>query len=268
MMHFSTPIEFRRACLSGPCDFFLSLPVVVLTVSVVLSLSLSASAKGAKNFSPATLVEAANYTPCGNGCSPSAEPASAFCFRQGDQVLVGDGKSYLHEGKFSSLEEMAGKQFQVRFNASHIWMRPPGGDTVKIERGSRFENFRDSGCIREVRRPILKAAFAHKRPGKVPASAFALAGTGKGDLYLWFQCDLDPHASVIACRKWYENGDFIGKDWYCSRTEDGAPVPADFEIDRLLSQAGRLVLKSGAVVPEDHRARTNDVLDRPNEACR
>jgi len=147
-------------------------------------------------------------------------------------------------------------------------MRPPGGDTVKIERGSRFENFRDSGCIRAVREPILKAAYAHKRPGKVPTYAFALAGTGKGDLYMWFQCDLDPHASVIACRKWYENGDFIGKDWYCSRTEDGAPVPADFEIDRLLSQAGRLVLKSGAVVPEDHRARTNDVLDRPNEACR
>ena len=231
-------------------------------------LSLSALAKGAKNFSPATLVEAADYTPCGNGCSPSAEPASAFCFRQGDQVLVGEGKSYLHEGKFSSLEDLTGKQFQIRFNGSHIWMKPPIGDTVKIERGSRFENFRDSGCIREVRRPILKTAYAHKRPGKVPSYAFALAGTGKGDLYMWFQCDLDPQASVIACRKWYENGDFIGKDWYCSRTEDGAPVPADFEIDRFLSQARRLVLKSGAVVPEDHRARTNDVLDRPNEACR
>ena len=268
MMHFPILFEFRRARLSKPCVFSRSLPLIVFTVSVVLCLSLSALAKGAKNFSPATLVEAADYTPCGNGCSPSAEPASAFCFRQGDQVLVGEGKCYLHEGKFSSLEDLTGKQFQIRFNGSHIWMKPPIGDTVKIERGSRFENFRDSGCIREVRRPILKTAYAHKRPGKVPSYAFALAGTGKGDLYMWFQCDLDPQASVIACRKWYENGDFIGKDWYCSRTEDGAPVPADFEIDRFLSQARRLVLKSGAVVPEDHRARTNDVLDRPNEACR
>jgi hypothetical protein len=49
---------------------------------------------------------------------------------------------------------------------------------------------------------------------------------------------------------------------------DGAPVAADFEIDPLLSQEGRLVLKLGAVVQEDHRARTNDVLDRPGEACR
>jgi hypothetical protein len=268
MMHLLIPIPFTRACLSRPCNFFRSLALVVLAVCAVLSLSLSASARGAKNFASATLVEAANYIPCGNGCSPSAEPASAFCFRQGDQVLVGEGKSYLHEGKFSGLEDLAGKQFQVRFNGSRIWMRSPSGDTVKIERGSQFENFKDSGCIREVRRPILKAAYAHKRPKKVPAYAFALAGTGKGDLYLWFQCDLDPHESVIACRKWYGNGDFIGKDWYCSRTEDGAPVPADFEIDRLLSQAGRLVLKSGAVVPEDHRARTNDVLDRPHEACR
>jgi hypothetical protein len=265
MMHLSL---FRRARLSGAGNIFGSWPLLDVAVCVMLSLSLSPSARGAKNLAPATLVEAATYLPCGDGCSALSEPASAFCFRQGDQVLVGEGKSYLHEGKFSSLEELAGKQLQVRFNGSHIWMRPPGGDTVKIERGSRFENFRDSGCIREVRGPILKAAYAHKRPGKVPAYAFALAGTGKGDSYLWFQCDLDPHASVIACHKWYENGDFIGKDWYCPKTQDGAPVPADFEIDRLLSQAGRLVLKSGAVVPEDHRARTNDVLDRPNEACR
>lgn len=264
MMHFSISIEVRRARLSSLGNLFRSLPLIVLAIS----LSLSASARGAKNFAPATLVEAATYLPCGDGCSALSDTASAFCFRQGDQVLVGEGKSYLHEGKFSSLEDLAGKQFQIRFNGSHIWMRSPGGNTVKIERGSRFENFRDSGCIREVRRPILRAAYAHKKPGKVPHSAFALAGTGKGDPYFWFQCDLDPHASVIACRKWYENGDFIGKDWYCSRTEDGAQVPADFEIDRLLSQAGRLVLKSGAAVPEDHRARTNDQLDRPNEACR
>ena len=261
-------MQSRRSRLSGSGNIFRPLPLIVFAACVALSVSLCASAKEVKGFAPATLVEAANYLPCGDGCSALSDPASAFCFRQGDQVLVGEGKSYLHEGRFSSLDELAGKQFQVRFNGSHIWMTPPGGDTVKIERGSRFENFKDVGCIREVRRPILKAAYAHKRPGKVPAYAFALAGTGKGDLYLWFQCDLDPDASVIACRKWYENGDFIGKDWYCSRTEDAAPVPADFEIDRLLSQAGRLVLKSGAVVPEDHRARTNDQLDRPNEACR
>jgi hypothetical protein len=45
-------------------------------------------------------------------------------------------------------------------------------------------------------------------------------------------------------------------------------VAADFEVDQLLSQEGRLVLKSGAVVQQDHRARTNDLLDRPSEACR
>jgi len=53
----------------------------------------------------ATLVEAADYLPCGNGCSAHAELASAFCFRMGDQVLVGDGRSYLHEKKFSSMED-------------------------------------------------------------------------------------------------------------------------------------------------------------------
>jgi hypothetical protein len=244
------------------------LSFLVFAASVALSLSLSASAREAKVFAAATLVEAADYLPCGNGCSAHAEPSSAFCFRMGDQVLVGDGRSYLHEKKFSGLEELAGKQLQIRFNRRSLWIRPSDGPTMKIERGSLFENFKDAGCISAVRKPILTAAYSQKRPAKVPAEAFALAGSGKDDPYLWFQCDLDSHASMIACRKWYRNGDFYGKDWYCAQTVEGARVPADFELDPLLSQEGRLVLKSGAVVQQDHRGRTNDQLDRPSEACR
>ena len=247
---------------------FRSLLLLVFAASVALSLNLCASAREAKSFAAATLVEAADYLPCGNGCSAHAEPSSAFCFRMGDQVLVGDGRSYLHEKKFSSLEELAGKQFQVRFNGSHIWMRPPGGDTVKIERGSQFENFKDAGCVTAVRRPILVVAYSHKRPAKVPAEAFALPGSGKGDLFLWYQCALEPDTTVIACRRWYRNGDAYGKDWYCAQTLDGTPVGAVATLDPLLSQEGRLVLKSGAVLRRDNRARTNDMLDRPSEACR
>ena len=140
-------MQSRRSRLSSPGNIFRSLPLIVFAACVALSVSLCASAKEVKGFAPATLVEAATYLPCGDGCSALSDPASAFCFRQGDQVLVGEGKSYLHESKFSSLEELAGKQFQVRFNGRHLWMRPPGGDTVKIERGSRFENFKDAGCI-------------------------------------------------------------------------------------------------------------------------
>jgi hypothetical protein len=264
MMQSSFPIRFIHFRPKS----FRSLLFLVLASSVALGLSLCASAREAKVFAAATLVEAADYLPCGNGCSAHAEPASAFCFRMGDQVLVGDGRSYLHEKKFSSLEELAGMQLQIRFNRRSVWIRPSEGPTMKIERGSQFENFKDAGCVSAVRRPILVVAYSHKRPAKVPAEAFALAGSGRGDPYLWFQCDLDPHVSVIACRKWYANGDFYGKDWYCARTVAGAPVAADFELDPLLSQEGRLVLKSGAVVQQDRRGRTNDQLDRPNEACR
>ena len=242
--------------------------IVFLAVCAASTLVPCASARGAKGFSTATLVETADYQPCRNGCSEHAEPASAFCFRQGDQVLVADGSSFLHEKKFSGLEELAGKQVQIRFSRRFVWVMPPDGQAVRLERGSKYENFRDAGCIREVRRPIIDAAYAHKRPGKVPTYAFALAGTGKGDLYLWFQCDLSSDKSVIGCQRWYRDGTPYGKDWYCARTLDGAPVAADFEVDQLLSQEGRLVLKSGAVVQQDHRARTNDLLDRPNEACR
>jgi len=268
MMQLSIPIRFRLSHLASTGRSFRFLLMIFLTACAALSLIPGASAREAKGFSAATLVETADYQPCRNGCSENAEPASAFCFRQGDQVLVADGRSFRHEKKFSGLEELAGKQVQIRFSQRFVWVMPPDGPVMKLERGSTYENFRDAGCIREVRRPIIDAAYAHKRPGKVPVYAFALAGSGKGDLYLWFQCDLSPDKSVIACQRWYRNGTPYGKDWYCARTVDGAPVAADFEIDELLSQEGRLVLKSGAVVQEDHRARTNDVLDRPGEACR
>jgi len=245
-----------------------SLPLIALGACAALSLTPCALAKGAKDYSAATLVETAEYQPCRNGCSAKAEPVSAFCIRQGDQVMVADGISFLHEKKFSDLEELAGKQVQIRFSRRFVWVMPPDGKAMRLERGSTYENFRDAGCIREVRRPIIDGAYMHKRPGKVPTYAFALAGTGKGDLYLWFQCDLSSDKSVIACQRWYRDGAPYGKDWYCARTLDGAPVAAEFEVDQLLSQEGRLVLKSGAVVQQDHRARTNDVLDRPGEACR
>ena len=268
MMQSSIPIWFRHSRFIIPGRIFLSLPLIVLAVCAGLSLTVCASAREAKDFSAATLVEKAGYQPCHYGCSERAEPVNAFCFRQGDQVVVGDGISFLHEKKFSGLEELAGKQVQIRFNRRYVWVMPPDGPVMKLERGTTYENFKDAGCIRDVRKPIIDSAYAHKRPGKVPTYAFALAGTGKGDLYLWFQCDLSSDKSVIACRRWYQDGAPYGKDWYCARTVDGAPVAADFEIDPLLSQEGRLVLKSGAVVQQDHRGRTNDVLDRPGEACR
>ena len=268
MMQSLFPIRFRHSRPASPGNSFRSLPLIVFAVCAVLSLSLCASAREAKGFAAATLVEAADYIPCDNGCSTNAEPASAFCFRMGNQVVVGDGRSYLHEQKFSVTEELAGKQVQIRFSRRFVWVRQPDGTTVKLEHGSTYENFRDAGCISEVRRPIIDAAYAHKRPARVPSYAFALTGSGKDDLYLWFQCDLSADKSVIACKRWYRNGDLYGKDWYCARTVDGAPVAADFEIDSLLSQEGKLVLKSGAVVQQDHRGRTNDQLDRPGEACR
>jgi hypothetical protein len=139
---------------------------------------------------------------------------------------------------------------------------------MKLQRGSQFENFKDGGCVSAVHGPILAAAYAQKRPVKVPADAFPLAGSGKDDLFLWYRCNLDSDKTTISCQRWYKNGDAYGKDWYCAQTMAGEPVGAIATLDPLLSRDGRLVLKSGAALRHDNRARTNDVLDRPGEACR
>lgn len=245
-----------------------ALPRIALAACAGLCLTLCVAAKESKEFSVATLVEAANYLPCGDGCSALTDTASAFCFRQGDQVLVGEGRSYLHEGKFSGLEELAGKQLQLRFNRRFLWVRLPDGPVMKLQRGSQFENFKDGGCVSAVHGPILAAAYAQKRPARVPADAFPMAGSGKDDPFLWYRCNLDSDKTTISCQRWYKNGDAYGKDWYCAQTMAGEPVGAVATLDPLLSRDGRLVLKSGAGLRHDNRARTNDVLDRPGEACR
>jgi hypothetical protein len=247
-------------------------PLPLIAWGAILWLSFAATTQGqtAKGYQAGTMVEAAQYIPCGDSCSALADAASAFCFRVGDQFLVGDGESYLHEGKFSGMEELAGSQFQVRFNRRSLWIKQPDGSVKKLRRGSQYENFKDAGCVREVHRPIVAAANAHRRPAGVPADAMALAGSGRGELptlFLWYECGLDSDKATIACRRWYRNGDADSHDWYCARTMDGAAIGAEFALDPLLSQSGRLVLTSGAVLQKDHRGRTNGQLDRLGEAC-
>jgi len=79
-----------------------------------------------------------------------------------------------------------------------------------------------------------------------PDDAIAIAGSGRGDFpaaVSVFECIRDSDSATIGCQRWYGNGT-SGKEWYCAQTVGGAPVAANFAIDPLLSQAGRLVLTS------------------------
>jgi hypothetical protein len=259
--------ELNRTKGSAASGAFLP---ILLAVLLLLSSAVCSSARSAKGTGTATLVETETYIPCRDGCSTAGEPARAFCFRLGDEFLVGEGRSYFHEDKFTRMEDLAGKQVPIRFSRRSLWIRPTDRAAVKIGRGSRFEEFKDSGCIREVHRPILALAASSRRPAKVPGDAIAIAGPGRGEfqpLFLWFQCGVDSDPSAIACRTWYRNGEPAGTDWYCAQRVDGAPVDAKLPVDPLLSRAGRLVLTSGAVLPHDSRGRINGQLEHPGVAC-
>ena len=254
----------KRCFLPVQCRLSL---IALMAWAAVSSLP-RAHAKTPKEFAAATLVEAADYTPCGDGCPAFVYPTSAFCFREGDQIVIGEGHSYLHGEKFSAMEDFAGKQLQLRFNRRSLWVMTLDSAVVKLSRGSQYQNFKDAGCIRAVHEPIVAAANAQKRPPKLPADAFPLASSNYTDRYFWYQCALDADKTEIVCQTWYPNGDPHGKDFFCARTLAGDAVGAVATLDPLLSQTGRVVLKSGDVVRHDNRSRTNDVLDRPGEACR
>ena len=74
-------------------------------------------------------------------------------------------------------------------------------------------------------------------------------------------------ASSITCKKWGRDGSFRGVDHYCARTVAGEPVSATFEIDKLLSRDGKLILRSGYALERDERGRINEELARPGEVC-
>ena len=264
-------LRFRRFTKSDLSSAVRTIAPILLALVVSMSFTFSASARPAKDFETATLVEAAEYIPCADACSPFESPASAFCFRLGDEFMVGEEKSFLREPKSSSTDDLSGKKVPIRFNGRFIWVRPADGAAMKLKRGSLYEGFKARGCIAEVHKPILAHANTSSRSVKIPDDAIAIAGSGRGDfqpLYLWFECIRDSDSATIACQRWYGNGDSNGKEWYCSRTMDGTQVGPNFAIDPLQSQAGRLVLTSGTVLQFDSRARTNDKLDRPSESCR
>jgi len=257
-----------RKLRRGPLIAALSLFAILLVVPTAMAAPIFPLKRWAKDTVTATLVETASYTPCRDGCSATAEPARAFCLKVGNDFFVAEGKSYLHENKFESMEDLAGKQVPIQLGGRSILLRPADRPAVKLRRGTIFEDFKDSGCMREVHRPIVALA-AHSRPrSKVPAAAIAIAGSGRGEfqpLYLWYQCGLEVDA--IACQRWYRNGQPTAADWYCAQAADGAQVGASFAIDPLLSRTGGLVLTSGAVLRQDARERINGKLEKAGEAC-
>lgn len=229
-----------------------------------------ALARQARNTVPATVVETAEYTPCGNRCSEAADPARAFCLRAGGQTLVGEGRSYIHEARFSGMEDYGGRQVRIRFTQRWIWIQASDGTQTRIRRGTQYEEFKDRACVAEVNRPILAAANRQKRPARVPPDALAIPGPEQGvnpQRFLWYACALSPGAATITCRRWYHNGESFGDDWYCAKTLDGNPVGENFSIDPLESDAGHLVLTTGGVLEHDQRSRIDGKLDRPDSPC-
>lgn len=264
----SPSVEFRTIPAPNPLKTVAALLAVLFSLPQAMASTHLPFRHPANDTVTATLVETATYTPCRDGCSAATEPARAFCFQVGNDFLVADGKSYFHEDKFQSMEDLTGKQIPIRVTGRFVWLRPTDRTAAKLGRGSIFEDFKDSGCIREVHRPIVALA-AHSRPrSKVPSAAIAIAGPGRGEfqpLYLWYQCGLDGDA--VACRRWYRNGQPTAGDWYCAQAADGAQADASLTIDPLLSHAGRLVLVSGAVLRQDGRERLDGKLEKPGEAC-
>jgi hypothetical protein len=244
---------------------------IFCALTVALSCGILASARPAKDLETATLVEAAQYIPCQDACFALDAPASAFCFRLGDDYVVGELGGYLHDEKSASTDDLSGKAAEIKVGTHFISVQLADHQAMRLKRGSLYEGFKENGCIAEVHKPILERANSSKRSPKIPDDSMAIAGSGRGDfqpLYLWFECIRSAEEGTIGCKRFYGNGDANGTDWYCSQTTDGKSVGSNYAIDPLLSQAGRLVLSSGAVLQHDNRARTNDKLDRPSEACR
>jgi hypothetical protein len=239
---------------------------------LILAAVLFANSGSTHEPAPAKLMEAVEYEPCDYYCGPLNHPTTAYCIDVDGQILVGEraGLLWFGESEAASMRNLTGKQIMARFDTNSIWISNNSGRTIKIKRGSNFEQFQNIRCLVEVHGPKLAIAAKSERPRDVPGNAFPLAGAQVGDLkplFVWFSCSTDSEMPTIDCMKWYPNGDSRGVERYCTRTVDGAALSRDFQIDHLASREGQLVLMSGAILLFDHRGRINDKLSHPGEAC-
>jgi hypothetical protein len=262
-------LRYERAAGTG-----LGGDVRVKIALLLMAALVSASSQSLHEVAPATLVEAVEYEPCDYYCGPFNHPTTAYCVYADGQILVGEraGLLWFGESDVASMRDLAGSQITARFDQSSIWIGKSGQRTIRIRRGSNYEQFKDTRCLVEVHKPKLAIAAGAERPLSVPADAFPLAGEQRGNIqnrsvFVWFSCTLSPTLSTVDCRKWYPNGASRGVERYCGRTVDGVSIPPDFSIDHVASRERQIILKSGAVLQFDHRGRINDKLAHAGEAC-
>jgi hypothetical protein len=219
----------------------------------------------------AEMVETGEYTPCGDGCAVFVYPTYAFCLKIGNQILVAEGRSYLHMRQFTAGMALVGKRIDIQQDKNHVRIGLPGGKDLRLKLGSYYEGFKNTSCIVAVHKLVLLVAHQTSRPIKVPRTAVAVAGSQIGDyhpLFWWYQCSSSEDRTTFDCNRWYPQGVFGGIDRYCMLTTQQASTDRMLNVDPVLSVEGRIVLSTGAVLQHDDRGRTNDVLDRPSEACR
>ena len=222
---------------------------------------------GPQPIEKARVVEVARYQHCGQECVERADPTTTICLRQGSETLVAEAR----DKHLTDIDSLVGKELSFRSGRYSMSLLLPDGPSVKMSWTAHYEGYHDLGCVAAVHRWILDEAARQHRPSSVPTTAIAIPGPGLGEahpLYLYYACSLNPAGSELLCQRWRPNGKPENNDWYCPRSSDGKPVAADFSIDPLTSQAGRLRLKSGLSLIHDNRSRYEGKLDRPNEECR
>lgn len=217
---------------------------------------------------PAVLVEAHEFEPCDWNCGIANHPTTAYCVKVGLHMEVGEHSGWLWFGEDDSQSLRAQVNSTVMYEArAGSFQLSAGGHTIRVSRGTKFEDFHDAACRAEVHKFKLTAAVNGKLPALVPRDAVAIAGAYEGDYrpdFVWLRCTVGKQ--TIDCKKWYPNGSSRGIEHYCLTTRLGQ-VPIDFKLDPIASAEGKLVLDAGEPLQFDHRGRINDELQNANEAC-
>ena len=195
-------------------------------------------------------------------------PTTAYCLSTGDRFVVGERQKrlWLGEDDTQSLRSAAGKK--VLYQAQdHSFRITAARYTITLNPGTKFEDFLNPACRAEVHKAKLEEARASKRPSSLPPDAVAISGSFQGDYrpnFVWHHCKRE--SETIACTKWYPDGSSRGIDHYCAVTEKGQ-AQQSLELDPISSVEGKLVLASGKLLQADHRGRTNNNLDHPDQVC-
>ena len=211
--------------------------LIVVLLAVVAGLN-SAPAEDREPYRTGVLVEDNLEFPCSHECGPFEPVYFSFCVDGGGEVLLGRLFDTRLNYDPNKLRPLIGKSIQFRSDSKNLWIVRPDGREFHLPRDYAKGYYRDSRCISELHRNLLKGATPNRPPGVAVDAVYVPVNDRIG---FWTKCFLAADKAIVCFARGPKGEEF---------SHVYQPLPkihtdADLLVDPLHTSYDTIVLKDG-----------------------